>query len=138
MGERGFTILEVMIASVIAGVVAAGTLMSFVAAGRMMDVRNNMSTVEATTLGQDSMEHFRNHIACQPPWFDVNCTYIWPAGWFLDPFIGGGGSESILGAAARRCYQVTSNDCGTGIPNSCFIVDVRVCWTGDLVGACPC
>ncbi|MBI4342303.1 MAG: type II secretion system protein [Candidatus Omnitrophica bacterium] len=138
MSERGFTILEIMVASVIAGTVAAGTLMSFVAAGQMIAVQKNLSVAEATTYSQDSMEHFRNHIACQPPWFDVNCNYIGPAGWVADslPPTPSGGSESILSTTARRCYRVTPSNCGSG-PNSCFAVEVRVCWNNDLVN-CPC
>ena len=136
--ERGFTILEVLVASVIGTVVAAGTLMSFVTAGRIMAVQENLSIAEATTYGQESMEHFRNHIACQPPWFDVTCNYVGPAGWVRDdlPNAPGGGSESILATTARRCYRVVPANCGSGA-NSCYSVDVRVCWNNALAN-CPC
>ena len=136
--NRGFTILEVLVASVIGGVVAAGTLMSFVTAGRIMAVQKNLSVAEATTFGQESMEHFRNHIACMPPWFDVNCAYVGPAGWAADPLppAPGGGTESILNTVARRCYRVNQADCGSGL-GGCFAVDVAVCWNNNLA-ACPC
>ena len=136
--DQGFTLLEVMVASVIAGVVAAGTLVSFVAAGRMMAVQDNVSVEEATTYGQESLEHFRNHIACEPPWFNAACSYVGPVGWTADPLPNpaGGGSESILKTVAKRCYLVTPSDCGDG-PSSCYSVDVRVCWNNDL-GNCPC
>ena len=138
--SQGFTILEIMVASVIAGVVALGTLTSFVTAGRIMAGQNNLAISEATMYTQDSMEYFRSNIACQAPWFDPNCTYIGPLGWTdvnaLLPNAATGGSESILGTTAKRCYLITPNDCGGG-PNSCYSVEVRVCWNNALVN-CPC
>ena len=137
--DRGFTILEVMVASVIAGVIAVGTMMSFVAAGRIMGVQDNMAVAEAAQFSQQSVEHFRNDIACQAPWFDAaTCAYVGPVNvWAADPLppAPSGGSESILQTVSQRCYRVNPSDCGGG-PGSCFAVDVTVCWNSEPT--CPC
>ena len=138
--QHGFTIMEIMVASIIATVVAAGTLTSFVTAGRIMAAQSNLSVAEANTYAQDSVEYFRNNIACQAPWFDGNCNYVGPAGWVSDnlPNAPGGGSESVLGTTAKRCYRVqpvAAGACATA--NGCYSVEVRVCWNNALVN-CPC
>ena len=134
---RGFTILETMVASVIGGVVAVGTLMSFVAAGRIMQTQDNMAVAEASAMAQETVERFRNNIACDGFWFDASCNYIGPAGWTADPLppAPSGGSESILNSVSQRCYRVNPADCGGGL-GSCFTVDVTVCWNSEPT--CPC
>jgi hypothetical protein len=131
--------LELLVASVVSVVVAGGTFMAFVAAARMRGEESNPATAEAAAYAQQTVERFRNRVACQgSPWFDPACNPTLPAGWQSDPFVGGGGTESILTGPARRCYQVQPFDCdGDGTDGDCLQMDVTVCW-GDLTGCAVC
>lgn len=139
----GFSLIEVMMASVITSLVAAGTFMSFVAAARMTQAKNNPQNAEAADYAQQTIERFRSKIACKQPadptaqWFDANCAATLPVGWQDDPLPGGGGTESILaipGAPPARRYCVSPTnplDCAAG---DCYTIQVRICWNGT---ACP-
>ncbi len=150
--RRGFTLIEVMIASVITSLVAAGTFMAFVAAARMNREQNNPQAAEAAGYAQQTIERFRSLIACSPadipasPWFDPNCNATLPVGWQNDALPPGGpgaGSESLLNTPnPLRRYCVTAADCdGVGGVGDCYSIQVKVCWKGIVcpaVGApCP-
>ena len=136
---RGVTLVEVLIASVIAAVVAAGTATAFVASARMTAAQSNPGTAEAGVYARETAERFRNRIACDDPWFDAACQPAnLPGGWQPDPLPDGAGTDSILMTGARRCYQMTPQDCdGVGGAGDCLAVQVRVCWNGDFAN-CPC
>ena len=137
-GQAGFTLVEVLVASVIASVVAGGTMASYVAASRMMRAQSNPASAEAAGYAQDTVERFRNSVACDnAAWFTpATCTMALPAGWQVDALPGAGGTDSILNTGARRCVRFTPQDCdGVGGADDCIQVDVQVCWNG---AACPC
>ena len=147
MRVRGFTLIEVIIASLITSVVAAGTFMAFVAAARMNRVQNNPQNAEAADYAQQTIERFRSNIACGGTWFDANCGQTLPVGWQDDPLpaAAGAGNRSLLalpGAVAplrRYCVKPANPiDCAAG---DCYSVQVKVCWNGTVcpaVGsACP-
>lgn len=140
--QRGLTLVEVLIASVIAAVAAAGTAAAFVAAARMTRAHSNPGTAEAAVYARDTAERFRDRVACDAPtgWFtaDAACTPAGLPGWTSDPLPVAAGTESILNNGARRCYRVTSQDCdGVGGAGDCLAMEVRVCWNGDFTN-CPC
>src|SRR3990167_7537129 len=96
---RGLTLLEVVIASLVASIVAGGTLMAFVASTRMTTSQDLMTSAEASALAQQTIERFRNEV-------DATTTELADRvglGWVNDPLPGGGGSESNLnpGPTAR-------------------------------------
>ena len=132
--QRGFTLLEVLVASAIMSVAAGGTMVAFIAAGRMMRAQSHPDTAEAVGYAQETMETLRDNIACQPPWFDAACTPTLPVGWQADPLPGPASTNTILAAAARRCYRVTQQNCAAA--GDCFAVEVRMCWND--VANCPC
>ena len=135
---RGFTLVEVLVASVIASVVAGGTLASYVAAARMMRAQSNPASGEAAGYAQDTIERYRNSVACDnAAWFNpANCAPALPAGWQADLLPGGGGTDSILNTGARRCFRLTPQNCDTNpADNDCIQIDVQVCWNG---APCPC
>ena len=134
-------------ASVIASVVAAGTLAAFVSAARITQRQNSPEHAEASGYAQQTLERIRNAVAAIAPpvttWFQDNATGMW----IDDPLPGGGGTESIQGHGAKRCYLVTPQDCDNdGTPadptanppaeEDCYSVSVQVCWR-DL-GTCQC
>jgi len=142
--QRGVTLVEVLVASVIAAVSVAGTATAFVAAARMTRTQSNPGTAEASVYARQTAERFRDRVACDDLWFDpATCQPTGlPAGWQSDPLPAGAGTESILNIGARRCYQVTPRDCGgLGIVSDCLAIEVRVCWNdGDPNWSinCPC
>ena len=139
-GADGFSLVEVIIASLIASVVAVGTMSAFVAASQMTRAQSHVGTVEAVGYARQTAERFRNMIACDSPWFNpATCapTNI-PSGWQTDPLPGAAGSESILATGMKRCYRVTQQDCdGVGGAGDCLGVEVVVCWNNDPACVCP-
>ena len=142
--EQGFTLAEVLVASVITAVVAGGTATAFVAAARMTRAQSNPGTAEASVYARETAERFRNRMACDGGWFtaDAACTPTpaIPVSWTADPLPSptAAGSESVLKTGARRCYRITPAECD-GVPPSgdCLGVEVRVCWNNDFTN-CPC
>jgi prepilin-type N-terminal cleavage/methylation domain-containing protein len=146
LGARGMTMIEILVASVVAAVVAGGTMAGFIAAARMTRAQSNTQLAEAAGFAQESLEKNRNMIACDSPWFNVaTCT---PAGgmptvWMDDPIVGGAGTDSIVnGPGAQRRFCMIPRDCdGDAVNGDCFEALVRVCWNNTVcpaVGAaCP-
>ena len=116
--RSGFTLLEVVLAAVIGSVIAGGTMIAFVTA---LNISHRASgTSEAAHLAQQTIERFRNRIACDDGWFDpATCAASGlPAGWQPD-----GGLPPAITA---RDYQVTA---GCNGEPDCVTVQVRVQWT---------
>ena len=140
--SAGFTLIEVVIASLIAAVVAAGTMAALASAARMSRAQSNPGMSEATGYARETIEKFRNNIACAPPWFDAACNPVLPVGWQADALPGGAGSESIQNSVAARWYRVTQQDCdGDAVVGDCLQMEVKVCWNnepaGGGAGQCP-
>ncbi|MBI2495741.1 MAG: prepilin-type N-terminal cleavage/methylation domain-containing protein [Candidatus Omnitrophica bacterium] len=135
----GFSLVEVLVASVIGTVVVGGSMMAFVAASRMMQTQNTPAFAEAAGYAQQTLEKYRNMIACDSPWFNpATCAPLPLNTWTEDslPLPGSGGTESFLSSGVKRCYQVTPQDCdGTGGVGDCLKVEAQVCWNG---ASCSC
>ena len=142
----GFTLIEILAASILAAMVAGGTMSAFVTASRILQAKNAVGSAEASGYAQQTIEQLRNFIACDSPWFtnDAACTpsAALPTAWQADPLPAAeAGTRSILATTAKRCYRVLPQNCDqpNGIEASgsgnCFAVQVRVCWNGS---ACPC
>ena len=120
MLDRGMTLIEIIVASVIGLLIAGGALMVFVTATRI----SGRSSTDAPFVAQQTLEAFRNLIACEDQtWFDPsNCTATsLPAPWTPHTPLPGGTK------ATARDYQVTAVDCdGVGGPGDCFQVQVKV------------
>lgn len=125
--RKGLTLVEVVIASLVASIVAGGTLMAFVASTRMTTSQDLMTNAEASALAQRKIEEFRNHVAADDNWLATEAT----KGWVTQTLPGGGGTESNLnpGPNARYCYRVTQADCdGDAVLGDCYAVQSQVCW----------
>ena len=138
LGERGFTMIELLMATVILTVAIAGIMAARVTVSQIMRNQRNVSFAEASGYAQQTAERFRNDIACDSGWFDANCD-VDPAalpGWTADP-LPAGGSESIMtiDPTAKRCYRVVPAPAGSCGTESCLQMDVRVCWHET---PCPC
>jgi prepilin-type N-terminal cleavage/methylation domain-containing protein len=148
--RAGFTLIEVIAAGAIAAVIAGGSMLAYVAAARMMRQGDTPAIAEASGFAQQTIERFRNMIACNSNWFDpADCAPRpfppnaggMPVTWVEDPLPAWDASntQSILNPAngtSRRCFQVVSQSCDVDAAlGDCFRIDVQVCWNG---GACPC
>lgn len=134
VGRAGFTLMEVIMASVIASLVAGGTLAAFIAAARMTARQGSPAYAEAGGFAQQTLERIRNAVAADDTWFQTQAAI---GTWIADALPGGGGSESIQALPAKRCYLVTPRDCDALPGNDCYSVSVQVCWR-DFTGClCP-
>lgn len=122
--KRGVTLTEVLVASVVIVVVAAGTMLAFVTALRIS--QRIPINVEAASYAEQTLERYRNMIACDSAWFKFPC--IAAATLPLnqnDPLALG----ALYGNGTRK-FTVTSEDCdGVGAPGDCYKVAVTVKWT---------
>lgn len=133
---RGFTLIEVLVASVLATVVAGGTMMAYITAARIARGPSSQSYAEAFGYAQQTAERFRNLVADDAAYTAWLAASAGPA-WHTDVLPASGGTESVIALGARRCYRVTPLDCdGVGGAGDCHNVEVKVCWN-DLTG-CPC
>ncbi len=133
----GFTLVEVLVASVIASVIAGGTMMAFVTAARINRTQSNPDMAEASGYAQQTVERFRNLVANDAAWAGWITTNA-DGAWHTDalPPPGSGGTESILDKGPKRCYRVTAEDVDGVAGTDAYAVSAKVCWK-DLTG-CPC
>ena len=126
--DRGFNLVEIIAAAVIGALLAGGTMTAFVMTMKTSQAASAKS--EATQLAQQTLERFRNEIACDSGWFNpANCQPgTLPSG-TSDP-LPGTSVLSKLDASASRKYTVEPADCDeVGGPGDCFKVVTTVNWT---------
>jgi len=127
----GFTLLEVLAASIVASVVAGGMLMAYMAAARMLPPTSTEDSLEAGEFAQQTLEGIRNHVATDDNYFAMRAG----AGWQDDVLPAPSSSQSILNAGAERRFCVVAADCdGVGGTGDCYAVSVKLCWDGT---SCP-
>ena len=120
--EGGVTLIEVLIAALVMGVVAGGMLITFLLVSRLS--QGSAPVDRAGLLAQQTLERFRNRIACDDAWFDpatpaCDATALPPAN-TDDPLPGGTGMSG-------RFYTITSSDCdGDGIAGDCFLMAAKI------------
>lgn len=134
----GFTLLEVIAASMLAALIAGGTLMAFLSSSRMSS--SSIHVEQASYLGQQTLDHYRNRIACDDAWFSsADCTAAGiPSPGEEDPLSPNSGVGNF--ADAKRCYVMTPRYFGPGgqiDPPDYYEMTVTVCWNGDAACACP-
>lgn len=128
--------IEVLAASMVAAVVAGGTMMAFVAAARMSRVQDGPGTAEASGYAQQTLEQFRNQVATDSTFLSTRAGPTW----WKHALPAAASTQSILnmgGVVARRCYRVTAEDCdGVGGAGDCYAMQAKVCW--KTLAGCPC
>ena len=145
-GQRqGFTLIEIIAAAAVAAVVAGGSMLALVAASRMMRQGDTPAIAEASGYAQQTIERFRNMIACDSSWFGPGCAPRlnppnadgMPTNWVEDqlPDRNPANTESFLDLAAatpktaRRCYRVVPRDCDADAAvGDCFEIEMKVLW----------
>ena len=133
MHHRGFSLIEIIAASVIGALVAGGTMTAFVMTVRFSQKAG--SHTEAAQLAQQTLEKFRDRVACRKAgqtqndaWYDeTNCAADAPAGSTGDPIPG---SSVLSRFGGARTYKVEPADCdGDGSAGDCVKVVTKVTWT---------
>lgn len=127
--ERGFNLVEIIAAAIIGALLAGGTMTAFVMTMKTSQAASAKS--EATQLAQQTLERFRNEIACNnPAWFNpADCQPGTLPSNAADP-LPGTSVLSKLDAGASRSYTVTEWDCDEdGTDGDCFKVVTKVTWT---------
>ena len=133
LNERGMTLLEIIIAALLGVVVAGGMMLAFTSAQKTS--AGAVGVVEASDFAQQTLERFRNKIACDDPdWFNASdCTVNFgglPSVWTNDGLPASPGALSVIGQGATRQYRVTQADCdGDGTQGDCLQVESKVAWT---------
>lgn len=134
-GCAAFTLVEIIIASLITAVVVGGTMAAFIAAARMTHAQNGPLYAEAMNCAQQKLERFRNRVAQDDPFLQANAGLGWQIDNGVDDLTDcGSGSESLQTRAPQRRFCVRGEDCDGAPGLDCFAVLVRVCWDGT---ACP-
>ena len=144
--RAGFTLLEALVAAIVGSIVVTAGMMAFVSASRITRTKNLPGKSEAASYAQQTIEKYRNYIACDTSWFTATTcapTSSLPTVWTPDPLptdLSTVGSGSILKlGTAKRCFKVSQiPDCVPGLnPIACYDVNAQVCWD-DLTGClCP-
>ena len=115
---KGGTLMEVLV---------SGLMAAFITAIRLSS--HGQTYVDAASLAQQTLERFRNRIACDDPWFNAaTCT---PGA------LPTNAPHSLAGTtlgdpiyAGTRDYTVTPVDCdGDLVPGDCFQVVTTLTWT---------
>lgn len=131
LNERGLTLMEILIAALI-GVVAAGGMMVATTMSQKTSA-GAVGVVEAADFAQQTIERFRNKIACDDiDWFNApDCTAAGlPAGWTADDLPPATDTLSMLAQGGTRQYQIAEFDCDEdGQVGDCYKVESKVSWT---------
>lgn len=131
--NRGFTLLEVLVGSVIFTVMVGGMALAFATA--MQLVNKAPRDTEALLLAHQTIERYRNKVACRQPgetpadtWFTGACAPDAPAGWTSDP-VPAGAASTVGGQNPLRQYQVTPTDIDRDGQTDYVVVKVTMRWT---------
>lgn len=124
--HQGLSLIEIIAASVVGALLAGGTMTAFVMG--LKTSQQSLSTAQATQLAQQTLERFRDKIACQNGrWYNDSCAPTLPSGAVDDDLPPGSALATFDGS---RKYTVTKEDCdGDGTVGDCLQVVSRVTWT---------
>ncbi len=136
LDNRGFSLVEIVVASLLVSVVAAGTMASFIAAARISQDINATTMTEGGGRARQVLESLRNSVGAGSPVFTGGDT-----GWVTIPTTGdislpAGTSTSPLSINTQSSvnqYRMVPQDCdGDGLVDAaCYTVSVRQCWDGS-------
>ena len=132
---RGVTFIEVLVAAVIGSLLAGGTLLAFLLSAKL--ARDAVTMSEATDYATETVEKFRNQIACDDPWFNdsPDCNFQTVDGNLpqastpdlLPPDVPTSALLSFNNSDDRR-YRVQPADCDGVAGNDCYLVTVTLTW----------
>jgi hypothetical protein len=124
--KKGLTLVEIIAASVIGVMLAGGLMISFVLAVKL--AHKGTFEGEGYAFAQQTIERFRNHIACRQAgetinvaWFDGTiCDADFPAGAIADP-LPVVTDPSVVNFATNRTIEIENVDLdGDGNPDNDF------------------
>lgn len=121
VGRSGMTLVEVVAAAAITSMVAGGALLALTTAVRLS--QRSTSGVQVGHLLQETVEKFRNRVACDDAWFHPDTCA--PLGQAEADRLPSGLPTSITG----RTYTVTPVDLDEDGVDDASRVEVTVTWT---------
>lgn len=134
--ERGISLLEILISAVVFSIVVAGAMAALVSALKI--ARDATMVTEAAAFAQQTIERFRNRVACDDPWVGASpdCeTLTLPNVWTVDPDtlptglpVGPLGSSLPGGLRQYKVSPVEEGILADSAPD-CIQVMVKVQWT---------
>jgi len=127
-GQKGITLVEILVSSIIGALIAGGTMTAFLLAAR--NTRASMGHADMAALFQESFEKIRNSVSCEnSPYFDGNCNPVTVPGLNDNDPIPAEHPLKRWDPTATRTVGVEAHDCD-GLPgNDCLKVIVKIHWT---------
>ncbi len=150
LNNKGLTLVEVIIASLVVAVVAGGTMMAFIASANMtgpysgnvtspnsVQGSQDLSTLaEANDLAQQTVDSLRNEVQMVGATDSPVLQSKTPGQWYCGAAVPLAGSGSKLTGSPVRRYQVFKADCdGDGTTGDCYGLQSQVCWNNQV---CTC
>ncbi len=125
--QKGVTLVEILISSVIGALIAGGTMTAFMLAAR--NTRASMGHADMAALFQESFEKIRNSVSCENSlYFDGSCNPVTVPGANDNDPIPASHPFKQWDPAATRTVDVEAYDCD-GLPgNDCLKVIVKIHW----------
>ena len=123
------TLIEVLAASVIGALLAAGTILALVMGVKLS--RGSVMSGDAAAYAAQTIERNRNHIACDDAWFGGDCTYTETTAQQNDALALPTDStlKPLPDANRIREFQMQPADCdGDGNQGDCYRMRVHVHW----------
>ncbi len=133
--NHGFSFVELLIASLLISIVAAGTMASFIASARITQDENSSTMSEAGGRARQTLESLRNKVSATDTFFSTSKNAWQPVTTGVSGGSTGGTSASPLSVGYQKSeneYRVFPQDCdGDGTKGDCYSVAVRQCWDGS-------
>ncbi len=127
--DQGMTLIEVLAASVIGALLAAGTILALVMGVKLS--RASVTSSDASAYAAQTIERNRNRIACDDAWFNSGCTYAGPGPSVEQPDAPALPTDSSLEPLpdVNRRFTMEPKDCdGVDGPGDCYLMTVLLHW----------
>lgn len=126
--RRGVTLVEIVVASVLATLIVGGTMLAFLMSA-MLAQRHTPNQAEGVFYAQQTIDRFRNRMACDDPWFagSANCSFQTPLRDQRDD-IKPDTSPLLRAPGGSRRYTVQPVDLDRDGFTDYYQMTVKVCW----------
>ena len=119
------TLLELTAAAVLGSLIAGATMMAFMTATKVS--RQSSTNRDLMPAVQETLEKYRNRIACDDPWFNLATCVMAAQNAVNEP---APLAPSLLAMGGTRDYTMTPADCdGDGTVGDCYRASVHINWT---------
>ena len=118
------TLIELTAAAVIGSLIAGATMMAFMTATKVS--RQSSTQRDLMPAAQETLEKYRNRIACDDPWFNPATCVMAAQNAVAEALT----APSLLAMGGTRDYTMTPADCdGDTVVGDCYRASVHINWT---------